>query len=186
MLPSKSLADKNDKCHDGKLAKDRLSILLCSSATGEKLQPLCIGKARQPRCFGRLLHSQLPTIWKWNKTAWMTKEIFVDWLTKLNDHVKSQNRKILLFIDNCSSHEEQVLSHVKIIFFPPNCTSKLQPLDLGVIKNFKYHYRHLFLTKVLNLIETNNSNLSAYALCSQINIFDNIKLDTKSSVTSKG
>ena len=95
----------------------------------------------------------------------MTKEFFVDWLTKLNDQMKSQHRKILLFIDNCSSHEEPVLSNVKVIFYPPNCTSKLQPLDLGVIKNFKSHYRNLFLSRVLNLIETKNSNLSAYALC---------------------
>ena len=56
-----------------------------------------------------MLHSQLPTICKWNKSAWMTKKFFVDWFTMLNDQMKSQHRQILLFIGNCSSHEEPVL-----------------------------------------------------------------------------
>ena len=39
------------------------------------------------------------------------------------------------------------------MFLPPNTTSKLQPLDLGIIQNFKVHYRHFLLRFVLAKIE---------------------------------
>ena len=44
-------------------------------------------------------------------------------------------------------------SNVKVVFLPANTTSRLQPLDLGIIKNFKFHYRQLFLQYVLTKIE---------------------------------
>ena len=42
-------------------------------------------------------------------------------------------------------------SNIKVCFLPANTTSKLQPLD--IIKNFKFHYRELFLRYVLSKIE---------------------------------
>ena len=41
----------------------------------------------------------------------------------------------------------------ELLFFTPNTTSKLQPLDLGIIQNFKVHYRTLFLRFVLSKID---------------------------------
>ena len=45
-LPTRSLVVKG-----GKQAKDRITVLLCASVSGEKLQPLVIGKSRNPRSF---------------------------------------------------------------------------------------------------------------------------------------
>ena len=71
----------------------------------------------------------------------MTRDIFEEWLKDLNSKMCFDKRKILLFIDNATVHSDIELSNVRILFFPPNATSHLQPLDQGIIKNFKMHYR---------------------------------------------
>lgn len=53
-----------------------------------------------------------------------------------------EKRKILLFIDNCTAHNDiPQMKSVRVEFLPPNTTSKLQPMDQGIIKNFKSLYR---------------------------------------------
>jgi len=45
------------------------------------------------------------------------------------------------------------LSKVKIVFFPPNCTKRLQPDDLGIITTLKRGYRRNQITRVLARID---------------------------------
>ena len=47
-----------------------------------------------------------------------------------------------LFMDNALCHPiDSELSNIKLQFFPPNTTSKLQSLDHGRIRTFKTYYR---------------------------------------------
>ncbi|KAL4709481.1 hypothetical protein ACJJTC_012818 [Scirpophaga incertulas] len=68
----------------------------------EKLKPLVIGKAMKPRCFKGV--KSFPTDYRANKKAWMTTELFNNWLLTINGDMKRQKRKILLFLDNCTVH----------------------------------------------------------------------------------
>ncbi|CAH0721898.1 unnamed protein product, partial [Brenthis ino] len=131
-LPDKTLIFKNEKCHGGKHSKERLTILLATNMTGsEKLKPLVIGKAKKPRCFSGC--KSLPLDYDANKKAWMTADIFKGWLIKVDKKMIKEKRKILLFINNCTAHHLiPPLKAVKVKFFPPNTTSKLQPLDQGM------------------------------------------------------
>ena len=78
-------------------------------------------------------------------------------LSSLNRKMILQKRSVVLLMDNAGCHPPDLsgkYSNVKVIFFPPNTTSKLQPLDLGIIKNFKVHYRRFLLRYILASIET--------------------------------
>ena len=51
-----------------------------------------------------------------------------------------------MFVDNCAAHEPVDKLHaVKLAFLPPNTTSKLQPMDQGIIYNVKVKYRQSFM-----------------------------------------
>lgn len=148
-LPNKTMAFKNDSCKGGKQSKVRITALLCCNATGShKLKPLVIGKYAKPRCFKGV--PSLPCIYKSNKKAWMTRNIFSEWLLSINEEMRKAQRKILLIVDNCSAHLVDVhLSNVRIEYLPPNCTAVLQPLDLGIIQNLKVEYRRRLVQRIL-------------------------------------
>ena len=97
-----------------------------------------IGKYAKPRCFKGKSNDHLPVTYFSNSNAWMTAAIFTEWLSGWNDELIACGKKILLLIDNCSTHPQNCcLSNISIEFLPPNTTAILQPLDIGIIKNFK-------------------------------------------------
>ena len=90
----------------------------------------------------------------------MSSEILDKILTNINRKLSLQSRTILLLMDNAGRHPEQFknkYSNVKIIFLPPNTTSKLQPLDLGVIQNLKIYYWHFLLRFILAKMDECNT-----------------------------
>lgn len=172
-FPSRSMISKNESSHGIKVSKERITILLCCSQTGEKIRPLIIGHSANPRCFRGLNPAQLGVDYYFNKKAWMTAVIFIDWLRKLNNKFRAQNRKILLFIDNCSSHQVIDLTNITLVLLPPNTTSKLQPCDAGIIQVVKLHYRKIFLRKLLHKIDVDQT-CCAQDLVKSVNIMDAI------------
>jgi transposase len=157
-LPNKSLVEKYKKAGGQKFSKEKVSILFAASSRGEKLQPLIIGKPKKARCFKNVNLANLPITYRSNKKAWMKSDLFEEWLNKINRDFTAQNRKVLLFIDNCSAHCEIKLSNVKIEFLPANTTSLVQPLDQGVIKSFKSYYRKNLLQHLITQTITHSGN----------------------------
>ena len=158
-LPEKGFAEKGKVCKGGKKSKLRLTIAFFVNACGEKeFKPVVVWKSKKPRCFKRVDINHLPVLYFNQPKAWMTSDIMHSILTKLNSQMKVQSRNILLFLDGAGCHPSNLAvpgrySNIKIVFFPPNTTSVLQPLDLGIIKNFKVHYRQLLLRYVCAQIE---------------------------------
>ncbi|KAL4083749.1 hypothetical protein QTP88_029065 [Uroleucon formosanum] len=156
-LPDRTLTFKNEKCHGGKLSKERVTLLFAVNMDGsEKLRPLFIGKSAKPRCFKNV--KSLPVTYKNNKKSWMTTKLWNEWLETLNNDMRKQHRKIIIFVDNCAAHNNPpTLSNVRIEFLPANTTSKLQPLDQGIIKNFKLLYRKEIVSEFLACLDNNDS-----------------------------
>jgi hypothetical protein len=62
----------------------------------------------------------------------------------------------LLFIDHCAAHPKNttLLSKVRVVFLPANCSSQLEPLDLGIIHAFKCcHYRKQLIRNTVAMID---------------------------------
>ncbi|GES85616.1 CENP-B homolog protein 2-like [Rhizophagus clarus] len=68
---------------------------------------------------------------------------------------RSQHRSRGRRDNNASGREvtQLNLTHVEVAFLPPNTTSHLQPLDAGVIKGFKAHYKRNYCQHILKLFE---------------------------------
>lgn len=158
-LPNQTHAFKNDKCFGVKTGKERVTVLIGANMDGtEKLKLLLIGKSKNPRCLKGL--KSLGLDYTHNKKAWMTGAIFENWMKGIDRKMKAQKRKIAMFIDNCPAHPvalSKTLTNIELVFFPPNMTSKLQPMDQGIIKNFKVHYRARIIRKIVSAIDENIS-----------------------------
>ena len=143
LLPDRTHSVAGEACSGGKKSKERVTILICINMTGtEKCPLLTICKFKNPRCFHGI--SCLPTSYEANKNAWMTSVIFETWLRS------RRQRKIILFIDNCTAHPHvQDLECIELVFLPPNTTSEIQPCDKGIIKTCKTYYRKNMVRYVL-------------------------------------
>jgi hypothetical protein len=170
-LSNRSMIVRDDPRKGIKTSKERITVLLACSAAGEKLKPLVIGKAENPRCFRGVDKTSLPVTYRANKKAWMTSALFKEWLERLNGTMKLQQRSILLFIDNAGPHPDMQLSNIKLVFLPPNTTSRLQPCDAGIIANVKALYRTDLSRHLLAVMDDANS---AADLAKRVNIIDAI------------
>jgi hypothetical protein len=152
MLPDKTFSFKGDKCHGGKKSKERITVVVCSNMDGSEKWPLyVIGKFKNPRCLNGV--KKLCVTYNSNSKAWMTSELFIEWLCAFDSSMEVKRRKVLLVMDNCSAHPNiQNLKATELLFLPPNATSKLQPCDQGIIQNLKVHYRTAMLSKLIILI----------------------------------
>lgn len=76
--------------------------------------------------------------YKHNKKAWMTGDLFKQYVVWVNERMRSAGKKIALVVDNCPAHIDVApQSHVTIVFLPPNVTSVVQPMDAGIIRTLK-------------------------------------------------
>jgi DDE superfamily endonuclease len=159
LLPNKTHVLKGKSCRSGKHSKVRITVLLGANADGsQKLKPLVIGKYENPRVFKNINKNKLPVYYRFNKKAWMTGGIFKDYISILNKQMVRQDRKILLFLDNCPAHPNDLkFSNIKFVFFPPNTTSVCQPMDQGIIKVFKGYYRNRVVEEIFRKTSSNNS-----------------------------
>jgi len=82
-----------------------------------------------------------------NSKAWMTTSLFAEWLKAFDMRMRILGKKeVVLILDNFSGHKSSKLvqlpqlQRTRLFYLPSNTTSKLQPLDAGIIRNFKLYY----------------------------------------------
>ena len=183
-----------------KSMKDRVTLLLGGNANGDvKLKPLMIFKSANPRALKGIKKDNLPVIWRSNKKAWMTQELFNEWFTAhfvpfVENYNKEQNldNKALLILDNAPGHSAALTkmhSHIEVIFLPPNTTSILQPMDQGAIATFKAYYLRSLMKSMIEFTSKSDGNAQdfwkTYSIKSAVESTNDAWNEMKSS-TMKG
>lgn len=86
-----------------------------------------------------------------SKTGWMTSEIFVKFLKHIQKHIRcSKENPVLIILDNHESHTTlSAINYCRengivLLSFPPHCTHRMQPLDIGVFGPFKSRLKTSF------------------------------------------
>ncbi|KAL6532969.1 hypothetical protein OROMI_027081 [Orobanche minor] len=153
MQDDNSLATK--ELEGRKQNKERITIVICTNGDGSDKVPFwIIGKFHNPRCLKNVNCSTLNCTYRANSNAWMTSLFFVEWLKWFDSRL---DRNVLLLLDNCTAHGKKEhlppLHLTNVMFLPPNSTSKIQPCDAGIIRNFKGYYRQRFNRLLLKRIE---------------------------------
>ena len=175
-MPKRTFITQEEKALPGhKPMKDRLTLLFCANASGDcKITPMLVYHSENPRVFKRnnVQKSKLPVMWKSNAKAWMTRAIFMEWLTKVfapsvKKYLEENNvpLRCLLLMDNAPAHppglEEDLdmeYDFIKVKFLPPNTTPLLQPMDQQVISNFKKLYTKELFSRCFQV--TNDTELT--------------------------
>ena len=150
--PEKSLHLQDERCVGGKHSKLRLTRLAAGNAAREKLPMFVIGKSKSPRCFKNIKH--LPCRYRGQNKSWMDSILFEEWVREIDRRFTAEGKKNALVVDNCLVHPSiDNLVSVDLIFLPPNTTSKLQPMDQGVIRSLKAYYKSFSVRKLIEARE---------------------------------
>lgn len=161
MLPNPE-TDMNEVKASVRAYRERLTVLACVNATGtHKLPLVCIGRGKRSRTFTSQESKSLPVHYYSQETAWMDHEIFKSWFQNhfvpaVRQHLRYQGlpETALLLIDRSSSHPSD--QHLRsedgfffVQFFPSKVRSLMQPMEQGIIRDMKRHYRRELLTELI-------------------------------------
>ena len=112
---------------------------------------MVIGKSAKPRCFR---NASIPVEYLSNSKAWMTSDIFNNFVRKIDLKMTVSKRRITLIVDNCPSNPRiENLESIKLKFLPLNTTLFTRPMDAGVIRNLKYFYKLELVRRRIAAIE---------------------------------
>lgn len=156
LAPERAVALSRSKGQ--KQAKNRISILVCANADGsDKVETPFIGTSFEPWVFKKKSAHDYGLEYRSIRCAWMTTQVFFEWLSEFNCRMKAARRKILLLIDNCSAHckSDTVpnLKSVEVVYLPPNPTSKFSRSEAGIIAALKCCYRRFRMERAVDLYE---------------------------------
>ena len=175
-MPKRTWISKEEERDPGfKVAQDRFTLLFCANTSGAfRCKTMLVYRSENPRALKGNNKEHLPFYWKSNKTAWVTAVNFEEWFTKsfvpeVKVFLTKKNLafKELLTLENCRSHAVTLQDYdpnVEILFFPPNTTSLIQPMDQTVIATFKSYYLRRVMAKMLKTVDIYRTDDELYPI----------------------
>ncbi|XP_071110643.1 tigger transposable element-derived protein 3-like [Haliotis cracherodii] len=128
----------------------RMTVLLCCNMSGkDRMVPYIIGVRKEYE------KSVMPPCIVNSDNALMTSHLFTRWLLDLDKTLEREDRTICLVLERCVVHAiDFPLNNIKWYYTPASKVFQLHPLSLGIVRNFKCHYRRELLT-VFGLLQGN-------------------------------
>lgn len=112
------------------------------SAAGVSLPPVYIFPRKKVKEF--MFGAPIGSIGLGSPNGWITSELFLEVLQHIQIHTNpTVDNPLLLIIDNHKSHVSLAAisfcraNNITLLSFPPHCTHKMQPLDVGLYGPFK-------------------------------------------------
>ena len=170
-----------------KKAKDRVTLLACTNASGSYRLPLAfINKSTKPRVFKDMdMSSSLVHYYSLysQKKSWMDCSIFNEWFhhpfvlsVRMFCSENGLEKKALLLLDNAPSHPstETLQSDdgkikTMLLHVPPNTTAAIQPMDQALFDPCKHRYKRKPLAHIL---EDESTDMSVPEILKDITIKD--------------
>ncbi|NWJ09037.1 TIGD4 protein, partial [Crypturellus undulatus] len=154
MLPRSTFSFRGEACSVGELSRERVTVVVGTNADGsEKLPLLVIGKSRSPRSLGGA--ESLPVDYEANEMAWMTTEVFEQWVHKLDERFRAQQRRVVIFVAPLPAHAEvKGLKAVELVLLPPGASSCIA-MQHGVIRSLKVKYRCCLIKRFVDCVVGN-------------------------------
>ena len=113
-----------------------------------------IGKAKDARCFKNIKNCSCR--YQSQRKSWIDSVLLEEWVRDVNIKFQAEGRKGALIINNCPAHPIlENLPQIKPVFLPPNTTPVIQPMDQGIIKWVKVHYRIRLVKLILRCLDSN-------------------------------
>ena len=154
-------SDKRKQMKGFKQYTTRVTLLVGGNAAGDKLKPFMIGSSQMPHCLRGVNRDNLGCYYHASKKAWMTSNLFWKWFMDCfileMEERHGDDFLVLLTLDNCTAHPPEIADHdprVIVCFLPKNTTALIQPMDQGIIRNFKLRFHDMIYRDLIKHIDT--------------------------------
>ena len=128
--------------------KEGVTVIAAVDSTGKKLPLTVIGKGKTERCLaGYHLPPEVRTCT--SESGWTTTDVMCAYFAMLRRELFPHG-PLVVILDTYSAHRAQVVREVaqlwgiELVFIPPGCTDKLQPLDRRIFGVLKVYARQLW------------------------------------------
>ena len=113
----------------------------------------------------------------------MDSVLFEERIPETDAKFTKEKKKVALIIDNCPAHPMiDNLKSIELVFLAQNTTSKLQPMDQGVIRSLKAYYEALALQRLVVAIDK-GKDLSVFSILDAMKMLDLARQKVKSPLS---
>jgi hypothetical protein len=128
--------------------KEGVTAIASVDAAGMKLPLTVIGKGKTLRCLRAL--DLPPEVWTaTSQSGWTTTDVMCRYFQLLREHLYHTGPLVIL-LDTYAAHRAAATRdaaarlQVELVFIPPGCTDRLQPLDRRIFGVLKAHAREIW------------------------------------------